>query len=197
MSEFIAALIGGIFSLIGTFSAIFIQFRKEDKEKSKEYQNDLVSMIDIITYKAAKVRNNELNFNHSFNSKLDTGEIYIDIERDAQSLDHQIQDLITMMSHHIENSNGAIQELLGYYEQVEQQFNKFKIAYKIYNQHYEDEGFDTNAITFSKRKLDIAVGEFINNLGKLAKKLYEHEVYKPNLNSIINREKAIKIKENS
>ncbi|RIN08778.1 type I secretion system protein, partial [Staphylococcus warneri] len=52
MAEFIAAIIGGILSLIGTFSAIFLQFKNQKKEKDEEYHNDLVSMIDIITYKA-------------------------------------------------------------------------------------------------------------------------------------------------
>ncbi|MFU0802023.1 type I secretion system protein, partial [Staphylococcus warneri] len=169
MAEFIAAIIGGILSLIGTFSAIFLQFKNQKKEKDEEYHNDLVSMIDIITYKAAKVRNNELNFKNANYSKENTIEIYTDIEQDFKSLDYQIQDLITMMSHHIDRSNTAIQELLSYYEPFERQFNKFKVAYKIYNQRYEDEAFDKNAIAFSKIKLDQSIEKFVNNMKKFAK----------------------------
>lgn len=154
MAEFVAALIGGVLSLIGTFTAIWLQFKKQDREKHEEYHNDLVSMIDIVTYKASKVRNNELNYRNSNYSKENTCEIYLDIEQDFKSLDHQIQELITMMSHHINHSNVAIQELLSHYEPLEKQFNKFKIAYKIYNQKFEKAEFDKNKITSSKRKLD-------------------------------------------
>ncbi|MFQ3800808.1 type I secretion system protein [Staphylococcus equorum] len=191
MVEFISALIGGSLSLIGTFTAIWLQFKKQDREKYEEHQNDLVSMIDIVTYKAAKVRNNELNFKNSNYSKENTCEIYFDIEQDFKSLDQQIQELITMMSHHIDNSNAAIQELLSHYEPLEKRFNKFKVAYKIYNQRYETVDFDKNAIAFSKRKLDYTVGEFVNNMKQFAKRLYNHDVYEPSLIKIIPREEAI------
>ncbi|RIN00443.1 type I secretion system protein [Staphylococcus warneri] len=193
MAEFIAAIIGGILSLIGTFSAIFLQFKNQKKEKDEEYHNDLVSMIDIITYKAAKVRNNELNFKNANYSKENTIEIYTDIEQDYKSLDYQIQDLITMMSHHIDRSNTAIQELLSYYEPFERQFNKFKVAYKIYNQRYEDEAFDKNAIAFSKIKLDQRIEKFVNNMKKFDKENYNHEIYEPNLNKIIDKNEAINV----
>lgn len=191
MTEFISTLIGGVLSLIGTFSAIFLQFKKQDKDKREEHSNDLVSMIDIVTYKAAKIRNNELNFKTSNYSKENTCEIYSDIEHDFHSLDQQIQELITMMSHHIDNSNAAIQKLLNHYEPLEKRFNKFKIAYKIYNQRYESIEFDKNVITFSKRKLDYVVEEFVNNMKQFAKSLYNHDVYEPTLNQIIPKEEAI------
>ena len=193
MIGFFSAILGGVLTFIGTLLAVYMQFKKHDKERDKEYQNDLVSMIDIVTYKSAKVRNNELNFNHSARSKEDTGEIYVDIERDFHSLDHQIQDLILMMSHHIDNSNAVIQKFLGYYEPVEKQFNKFKISYKIYKQQCDEEGFNTNAVTFSKRKLDIALETFITDMRSLALEHYNHKVYEPRLNQLVSKEEAVKI----
>ena len=65
LSEFLAAIVGGIFTLAGTFIALWFQFRKEDKDKSKDYHNDQVSSLDVTAYKAAKVRNNYLNFETS------------------------------------------------------------------------------------------------------------------------------------
>ncbi|NJH64416.1 type I secretion system protein [Staphylococcus agnetis] len=193
--DFFSTIFGGILTLIGTLLAVYMQFMKQDKERDKEYQNDLVSMIDIVTYKSAKVRNNELNFNHSSLSKEDTGDIYIDIERDFHSLDQQIQELILMMSHHIDDSNEAIQKFLSYYEPVEEQFNKFKISYKIYKQQCDEVGFNTNAITFSKRKLDIAIENFINGIRGLAQEYYHHNVYEPRLNELVKKQDAKHIPE--
>lgn len=195
--DFLSALSGGILTLLGTILAVYLQFQKQDKEKDKEYHNDLVSMIDIVTYKSAKVRNNELNFKHSSLSKEDTGEIYLDIERDFQSLDNQIQDLIIMMSHHIDHSNEAIQKFLSYYEPVEKQFNKFKISYKIYKQQCGDEGFNTNAVTFSKRKLDVELESFIKDIRNLAQTYYQHHVYEPRLNPLVPKEGAAIISTNT
>lgn len=40
LSEFLAAIVGGIFTLAGTFIALWFQFRKDDKDKRKDYHND-------------------------------------------------------------------------------------------------------------------------------------------------------------
>ena len=69
LSEFLAAIVGGIFTLAGTFIALWFQFRKDDKDKRKDYHNDQVSSLDVTAYKAAKVRNNYLNFETSNFSK--------------------------------------------------------------------------------------------------------------------------------
>lgn len=191
MSEFIAALVGGILALIGTFSAVWLQFKKQVKDKEREYNNDLVSMIDILTYKSSKVRNNRLDFKNANYSKENTMEIYYDVEQDFRSLDQLMQEVITMMSHHIDDSNASIQELLGFYEPVESRFNKFRIAYKIYNQNYNLADFDKNAIAFSIRKLDEALGEFVNNIREFAKNTYNHKVYEPSLNGLIPKSEAI------
>ena len=147
LSEFLAAIVGGIFTLAGTFIALWFQFRKEDKDKSKDYHNDQVSSLDVTAYKAAKVRNNYLNFETSNFSKENTMEIYQDIETDFKSLDTHVQNLISLMSHHSDQSNTIIQKLLGSYEPVENQYNKLKVAYKIYHHQYNTPDFDKNDIT--------------------------------------------------
>ena len=119
LSEFLAAIVGGIFTLAGTFIALWFQFRKDDKDKRKDYHNDQVSSLDVTAYKAAKVRNNYLNFETSNFSKENTMEIYQDIETDFKSLDTHVQNLISLMSHHSDQSNTIIQKLLGSYEPVE------------------------------------------------------------------------------
>ena len=40
LSEFLAAIVGGIFTLAGTFIALWFQFRKDDKDKRKEDKKD-------------------------------------------------------------------------------------------------------------------------------------------------------------
>ncbi|PTJ73582.1 type I secretion system protein, partial [Staphylococcus kloosii] len=57
MSEFISALAGGLIALIG----VWLQFRKEDRDKRIDYENDIKSMIDLIVYKVARIRNTELD----------------------------------------------------------------------------------------------------------------------------------------
>lgn len=47
MSEFLAAIVGGIFALIGTFWGIKYQITKEKEEKREDYKNDILSMIDL------------------------------------------------------------------------------------------------------------------------------------------------------
>lgn len=192
MSEFLAAIVGGFFTLGGTFLALWFQFKKEDREKMKDYRNDLVSSLDIVTYKASKVRNNYLDFIISNYNKEQTFEIYQDIENDFKSLDNQIQNLILLMSHHSDNSNSAIQQFLTYYEPVENQFNKFKVAFKIYSQQCDEVQFDKNWITYSKRKLDFNIGEFANRIKSFAKNEYNHILYEPSLNELVNKNDAIK-----
>ena len=57
MSEFLAAIAGGILSLVGTIFMMKWQFKHEDDIRNKDYDNEIISMIDLVTYKAAKVRN--------------------------------------------------------------------------------------------------------------------------------------------
>ena len=90
MTEFIAALAGGCIALLG----VWLQFKREDKEKMQDYENDLVSMIDLIVYKAARIRNIRLNQNTAFLNKERTTEIFEEIQDAFNSLDSQIQDFI-------------------------------------------------------------------------------------------------------
>lgn len=192
LSEFLAAIVGGIFTLAGTFIALWFQFRKDDKDKRKDYHNDQVSSLDVTAYKAAKVRNNYLNFETSNFNKENTMEIYQDIETDFKSLDTHVQNLISLMSHHSDQSNTIIQKLLGSYEPVENQYNKLKVAYKIYHHQYNTPDFDKNGITFSKRKLDIEIDQFIDKLEAFAKTEYaNHQLYKPTLNPTVDKSDAI------
>ncbi|ERF48396.1 hypothetical protein AB6E71_00975 [Staphylococcus arlettae] len=83
MTEFIAALAGGCIALLG----VWLQFKREDKEKMQDYENDLVSMIDLIVYKAARIRNIRLNQNTAFLNKERTTEIFEEIQDAFNSLD--------------------------------------------------------------------------------------------------------------
>ncbi|RIN40120.1 type I secretion system protein, partial [Staphylococcus simulans] len=76
MSELVAALVGAVLAMIGTIIGIKMQFKKQDEDRDKEYRNDLVSMIDIMVFKASKVRNNALDFNNANLSKENTLGIY-------------------------------------------------------------------------------------------------------------------------
>lgn len=191
MSEFIAAIIGGLFTLAGTFIALIFQFRKDERDKREDYHNDLVSSLDVIAYKAAKVRNNYLDFNYSNFNKDNTTEIYQEIHTDFKGLDKQLQSLILLMSHHSDNSNKVLRRLLTSYEPVENQFNNFKISYKIYTQKYESPDFNKNNITFSKRKLDISIKDFIAHIKNFASEKYQHDLYEPTLNNLVDPNDAI------
>ena len=105
-----------------------------------------------------------MNFNYSNFNKDNTTEIYQEIHTDFKGLDKQLQSLILLMSHHSDNSNKVLRRLLTSYEPVENQFNNFKISYKIYTQKYESPDFNKNNITFSKRKLDISIEDFIAHI---------------------------------
>ncbi|PTI97785.1 type I secretion system protein [Staphylococcus simulans] len=192
MSELVAALVGAVLAMIGTIIGIKMQFKKQDEDRDKEYRNDLVSMIDIMVFKASKVRNNALDFNNANLSKENTLGIYSDIEKDYLSLDQQLQSLIIMMSHHIDQSNVEIQSILSSYQPLEELFNKFKVSQRIYRQRFDEEDFDRNAIAFSKRKFDKAISTFINDIKVFSKERYNHDIYKPKLNELINKNEAQK-----
>lgn len=192
MSELVAALVGAVLAMIGTIIGIKMQFKKQDEDRDKEYRNDLVSMIDIMVFKASKVRNNALDFNNANLSKENTLGIYSDIEKDYLSLDQQLQSLIIMMSHHIDQSNVEIQSILSSYQPLEVLFNKFKVSQRIYRQRFDEEDFDRNAIAFSKRKLDKAISTFINDIKVFSKERYNHDIYKPKLNELINKNEVQK-----
>ncbi|EHJ09151.1 hypothetical protein [Staphylococcus simiae] len=196
MSEFIAAIIGGIMSFLATLWATKKQFSQQQRIRENDARNDIVSMIDIVIYKTAKVRNNELHFKTANFNKADTCDIVSDILRDYESLNHQVQDLIIRMSNFKDNSNAQIQEFLNYYDDLEMPYNKLKIAYRIYQQQYDNNQYDNNAIAFSKRKLDYAIGTFINNLKKFSLQHFEHQIFEPSLNPILSKDEAIRPKTN-
>lgn len=162
MTEFIAALAGGCIALLG----VWLQFKREDKEKMQDYENDLVSMIDLIVYKAARIRNIRLNQNTAFLNKERTTEIFEEIQDAFNSLDSQIQDFLKR------------------YEPFEGHFNTFKIAFNIYEDCYGDEKHDTANIVRSKITLDKKVYEFINKLENFAVSRYNHKIFEPNLKEV-------------
>lgn len=180
MTEFIAALAGGCIALLG----VWLQFEREDKEKMQDYENDLVSMIDLIVYKAARIRNIRLNQNTAFLNKERTTEIFEEIQDAFNSLDSQIQDFILTTSHHSNRSNETIQDFLKRYEPFEGHFNTFKIAFNIYEDCYGDEKHDTANIVRSKITLDKKVYEFINKLENFAVSRYNHKIFEPNLKEV-------------
>ncbi|WP_214336597.1 type I secretion system protein, partial [Staphylococcus arlettae] len=180
MTEFIAALAGGCIALLG----VWLQFKREDKEKMQDYENDLVSMIDLIVYKAARIRNIRLNQNTAFLNKERTTEIFEEIQDAFNSLDSQIQDFILTTSHHSNRSNETIQDFLKRYEPFEGHFNTFKIAFNIYEDCYGDEKHDTANIVRSKITLDKKVYEFINKLENFAVSRYNHKIFEPNLKEV-------------
>lgn len=179
MSEFISALAGGLIALIG----VWLQFRKEDRDKRIDYENDIKSMIDLIVYKVARIRNTKLDEDTAFLNKKFTTEIYYNIEQDFKSLDEQVQDLITNMSHHTNESNELIQDMLKRFEPLEIQFNKFKVAFKIYDEIYEGKKDKRTSIVGSKINLDKEVYEFTQKMRNFARKNYNHKIFEPKLKS--------------
>ena len=150
----------------------------------QDYENDLVSMIDLIVYKAARIRNIRLNQNTAFLNKERTTEIFEEIQDAFNSLDSQIQDFILTTSHHSNRSNETIQDFLKRYEPFEGHFNTFKIAFNIYEDCYGDEKHDTANIVRSKITLDKKVYEFINKLENFAVSRYNHKIFEPNLKEV-------------
>lgn len=177
MSEFISALAGGLIALIG----VWLQFRKEDRDKRIDYENDIKSMIDLIVYKVARIRNTKLDQNTAVLNKTYTTEIFYDIEQDFKSLDNQVQDLINNMSHYDNDSNKSIQDLLQRFEPLEQQFNKFKVSYKIYADNFETNKCDKTNIVKSKINLDKEVYVFTEKMRNFARNNYNHTIFEPKL----------------
>ena len=70
MSEFLAAIVGGIFALIGTFWGIKYQITKEKEEKREDYKNDILSMIDLTAYKASKISKIHLSETNAMKKNL-------------------------------------------------------------------------------------------------------------------------------
>ncbi|CAM3115371.1 type I secretion system protein [Staphylococcus argensis] len=189
MSEFLAAIAGGILSLVGTIFMMKWQFKREDDIRNKDYDNEIISMIDLVTYKAAKVRNTEFtyqmaNYNHSF-----TSDNFAKLERYFKLLDDQLQELILKVSHHSDNPQDKIQKLLQYYEPVEKQFSALTVAFEIYSNNFDST--NRNIIVNSKRLLDQRIEEFIGNISQFARKVYCHSVYQPSLNPLVNKADAI------
>lgn len=196
MIELTSALIGAIATCAITLYGIHLQFKKQNEEREQDYKNDIVSMLDIMVFKAAKVRNNTLTFNNSNLNKSHTDTIAHEVIDDFTSLDQQLQELIVMMSHHLDDSNNSIQTLLKKYEPLELSFNKFKVAHRIYMQRYEEAAFEKNTIVFSKRLLDIEVGNFIDQVITLGNDGFNHRVFSPKLTDIISKKHANKYSKN-
>ncbi|MCG3402140.1 type I secretion system protein [Staphylococcus massiliensis] len=192
MSEEInGAIVGGLIALIATFIMIFLQFRHERKTKKEDYRDDIVSIIDLLMYKAAKIRNNELNYymvNYDFdNSK----EIYLEIKRDYLDLDKEIQNLIKTISNHINDSSEAIQEVLKDFENLQIRFNKFNTSFKIYSNKFNDKSYNKDLLAHSKRKLDIETKEFINSMNSFSSKRLNHQAFEPKLRDVVDKNGAL------
>ncbi|CAL29207.1 hypothetical protein [Staphylococcus carnosus] len=194
MSEIIASILGVITGLIGSLIGMKIQYNKNKSEKQNDYRDDIISMIDIVVFKISKIRNNELSFDNAIINKDVTTEIYQEIVSDFNSFDRQLQELIVMMSHHASQPNKNIQELLEYYQPVENQFNNFKTSYRIYNQKYDKIEYEERSrIAYSKLKFERRVGEFVENMRDFSIKFYKHNMYDPKLKRVPTKEEAREI----
>ncbi|SUM42772.1 Uncharacterised protein [Staphylococcus petrasii] len=181
MSEFLAAIVGGIFALVGTFLGIRYQIAKQKEEKREDYKNDILSMIDLTAYKASKISKVNLAENTAKYNKHQTLEHCEDIEHYFEKLDDQIQELLGTMSHHEEDSNQPIRDLLNCYESLENYISKFSIAARIYDDNYEKHDFDRTIIVKTKDRLDRNVANFINDLRGFAENNFKHTMYEPKL----------------
>jgi hypothetical protein len=179
MSEFISALAGGFIALIG----VWLQFRKEDRDKRIDYENDIKSMIDLIVYKVARIRNTELDEKRVLKSRDYTSEIFFEIENDFKNLNDQLQTLIMKLSHHDDNSSYLLQDLLRRFDPLEIQFKNFKVTYKIYNNNFDEKKNELPSIIGSKVKLDKEVRDFILKMNNFARKNYNHKILDPNIRS--------------
>jgi hypothetical protein len=179
MSEFISALAGGLIALIG----VWLQFRKEDRDKRIDYENDIKSMIDLIVYKVARIRNTELDEKRVLKSRDYTSEIFFEIESDFKNLNDQLQTLIMKLSHHDDNSSYLLQDLLRRFAPLEIQFKNFKVTYKIYDNNFEEKKKELTSIIGSKVKLDKEVREFILKMNNFARKNYNHKILEPDIRS--------------
>ncbi|MCH4475954.1 hypothetical protein MKS55_03965 [Staphylococcus haemolyticus] len=182
MSEFLAAIVGGIFALIGTFWGIKYQITKEKEEKREDYKNDILSMIDLTAYKASKISKIHLSETNALINKPQTLEKCDDVEELFVKLDDQIQELLGTMSHHEEESNKPIRDLLNCYESLENYISKFSIAARIYNDKYETNSDDKRVIIVrTKEKLGRNINTFINDLRQFSKHHFNHDMYEPTL----------------
>lgn len=179
MSEFISALAGGLIALIG----VWLQFRKEDRDKRIDYENDIKSMIDLIVYKVARIRNTELDEKRVLKSRDYTSEIFFEIESDFKNLNDQLHTLIMKLSHHDDNSSYLLQDLLRRFAPLEIQFKNFKVTYKIYDNNFEEKKKELTSIIGSKVKLDKEVREFILKMNNFARKNYNHKILEPDIRS--------------
>ena len=181
LSEFLAAIVGGVFALIGTFLGIKYQFTKQQAEKKEDYKNDIMSMIDLTAYKASKICKVDLGEKGAKYNKQQTLEYCEDITQLFNKLDHQIQELLGTMSYHEEEANAPIRALLNCYETLESYISKFSIAARIYGDYFEKSDFDRTIIVKTKDKLDKNISHFINDLRQFSKHHFNHEMYEPTL----------------
>ena len=86
------------------------------------------------------------------------------------------------MSHHEEESNKPVRDLLNCYESLENYISKFSIAARIYDDKYETTSDDKRIIIVrTKEKLDRNIHTFINDLRQFSKHHFNHEMYEPTL----------------
>ena len=82
-------------------------------------------MIDLTAYKASKISKIHLSETNALINKPQTLEKCDDVEGLFVKLDDQIQELLGTMSHHEEESNKPIRDLLNCYESLENYISKF------------------------------------------------------------------------
>lgn len=138
-------------------------------------------MIDLTAYKASKISKIHLSETNALINKPQTLENAM-MWRTFVKLDDQIQELLGTMSHHEEESNKPIRDLLNCYESLENYISKFSIAARIYNDKYETNSDDKRVIIVrTKEKLDRNIDTFINDLRQFSKHHFNHDMYEPTL----------------
>ncbi|VYU43731.1 hypothetical protein [Staphylococcus simulans] len=131
MVEIISAIIGAITTCVITIYGINLQFEKQKREQEVAYRNDLVSMLDILVFQVAKIRNNQLTFDMSNLNRQTTNEILSEVADDYNAYDMHLQNLVLMMSHHIDESNKDIQEIMKINQDLVDKYRKFDKSAKI------------------------------------------------------------------
>ncbi|PTJ10642.1 hypothetical protein [Staphylococcus simulans] len=194
MVEIISAIIGAITTCVITIYGINLQFEKQKREQEVAYRNDLVSMLDILVFQVAKIRNNQLTFDMSNLNRQTTNEILSEVVDDYNAYDMHLQNLVLMMSHHIDESNKDIQEIMTINQDLVEKYRKFDKSVKIYKNQYSQPGCDKNIVVRSKINLDITVGKLIDDITKFGLERYSHKLYRPALIEVLNKNDGDKYK---
>lgn len=195
MVEIISAIIGAITTCVITIYGINLQFEKQKREQEVAYRNDLVSMLDILVFQVAKIRNNQLTFDMSNLNRQTTNEILSEVADDYNAYDMHLQNLVLMMSHHIDESNKDIQEIMKINQDLVDKYRKFDKSAKIYKNQYDQPSCDKNIVVRSKINLDVTVGEFIDGITKFGLEQYSHKLYRPALIKVLDKNDGDKYKQ--